>query len=127
MIEKLIEGIGRRSFLSKLSAAAAALVCSVIGIKPNSVQAGGLVDYLCCHLCFEPSIDCNSSVGVCAWCWYCGPYQVNPTTCSKYKCTEHYSAAPCDTDGCINGLCSAVIYAGPVSCNGEVSERPCTP
>lgn len=121
MIEKFIEKVGRRDFLSRMSAGAAALVCSILGI---SSQASGIVLFLCCGLCAEPAFPCQG--GVCSWCWYCGPLQIEKHFCYKYKCIERYSVAGCNGQSCDNLVCSGVSLAGKVPCDSIVPDLPCS-
>jgi hypothetical protein len=137
MIEKLIEKLSRRGFLSRLSAAAAAVVCSIVGIRPNTVRAGVGVDVFCCFLCQNSNPTCSG--GACSWCWYCkymeylepqvdpggGPEPKVGIRCSKYQCVERYTAGPCDSPVCTNIKCSRAVFKGTISCSTEVLDRPC--
>jgi hypothetical protein len=118
MIEKLIEGAGRRSFLLRMSTAATALVCSVLGIKLSTVQAGGgCIPTFCCCLCNESSGTCTG--GVCSWCWYC-VWHAEENVCYKYQCVERYTVTDCQKEDCPHTFCSRAVPKGSVACNWEI-------
>lgn len=114
MFETLLVAASRRSFLSKLAGAAAALSLSILGIK--SAYAG-TVETFCCNLCETSDPFCSG--GACAWCWYC-VYEKEPGICMKYQCIERYHVGgDCENGADCNPFylkCSRAVYKGLVSC-----------
>lgn len=118
IVEKLGEAASRRSFLGKLSAAAAALVMSLLNVR--TVHA--LVPVGCCQLCVDPR-TCTYGPCVCEWSWTCVNEEPN-LSCRRYTCRECYSAlpAPCNA-GCLAVTCSRATYM-TVPCERPRIEPP---
>lgn len=98
LVERIAEGLDRRSFLGKMGFG---LVAGVLGLfaLPERSEA---VNYVCCHLCKSNSGSCSNCA--CVWCWSCGPWGPRG---DFYQCCECFSStSTCGGDSCLNVTCS---------------------
>jgi hypothetical protein len=105
--EKLIEHIGkrieRRDFLVKLGMGIVATLAALAG---GTRKAQALVDWHCCHLCYNPdsarsASNCPSPTNIGQWCWYC-----DHTDGKTYQCCECKSAGGTCDGNCGNAYAS---------------------
>lgn len=100
----LVERMGRRGFMRKLSLAAVGLATALAGL-PHTALAAPTVAAGCCNLCHS-STSCS---GRCCWSWGC----CGARGTFARICKECYSATSCASDGCANGWrCSQMITTG---------------
>ncbi len=98
----LVERMGRRGFIRKLSVAAMGVATAIAGLPQTAQAAVSLVNAGCCTLC-AGSTSCS---GRCCWSWGCCGAR---GTLARI-CKECYSATSCAGDGCGNGWrCSQMI------------------
>lgn len=120
IVEKFDKVAGRRSFLVKLSAAAAALVMSLFNIR--GAQAQTLFPVACCTLCKDPR-TCTYGGCVCQWFWQC--FMGDGTVCQIFTCWECYGedvTGACE-GGCAGIKCSRATYT-TIRCKDELPEKP---
>jgi len=121
MMEKISNKMGRRSFLTTITKAAAALALGIVGVP--SAQAFIAV-VKCCRLCQSSTSTCK---GKCTWSWTCICQTGVIEGCTaadnnkRWKCLEVYN--PCSQPQCPTPPGPMQNLPSPDPCGGNTCSR----